>query len=108
MAPMRPEAATLVAMTRDEALGIIRAHANELTALGVGRVYLYGSVARGEAGPDSDVDVLVELTRPMGWEFLDIRDALERWFGRRVDLGTPASLKPRVRDRVLAEAVRAA
>ncbi len=95
-------------MRRFEAIAIIRQHRAELEALGVGAVYLFGSVARDEAGPDGDVDVLVELSRPMGWAVVDIKDALERWLGRPVDLLTPGALHRRMRERVLAEAVRAA
>jgi uncharacterized protein len=73
-------------MRRHEALEVLREHREELRALGVKEIYLFGSVARDEAGPKSDVDVLVELSRPMGWEFFDIQEALELWFGRKVDL----------------------
>lgn len=55
------------------------------------------------------MDILVELSRPMGYfEFLSIQFALEKWLGQKVDLGTPDSLKPRIRERVMREVVRAA
>lgn len=96
-------------MRRAEALAILQAHKADLEALGVDALYLFGSVARDEANPQSDVDVLVELSRPMGYfEFLDIQFALENWLETKVNLGTPESLKPRIRERVLREVVRAA
>ncbi len=87
----------------------MQAHKADLEALGVAAIYLFGSVARDEAGSESDVNVLVELGRPMGYfEFLDIQFALENWLKTKVNLGTPESLKPRIRERVLREVVRAA
>jgi hypothetical protein len=96
-------------MDRDEALPLLRAHMDELRTLGVLEISIFGSVARGEAGPDSDVDVLVELGPGIGlFEYIGIRDRLAEILGRSVDMGTPTGLKPRIKDRVLAEAVRVA
>ncbi len=72
---------------------------------GVRRVLVFGSVARGEAGPESDLDLLVELGP--GRTLLDLggfQYELVRLLGCRVDAVTPKGLKPRLRDRVLAEA----
>ncbi len=55
---------------------------------GVVRLSLYGSFARGTAGEDSDVDLLVELSRPLGLEFVSLSQYLERKLGRKVDLAT--------------------
>lgn len=52
------------------------------------RLALYGSFARGTPRPDSDVDLLVELSRPLGLEFVRLADYLEARLGRRVDLAT--------------------
>ncbi len=96
-------------MRRDEALAILAAHREELRQRGVRSLALFGSVARDEAGPASDVDLLVELERPMGLlGFFAIQEYLEQILGCKVDLGTPDSLRPAVRDRVLNEAVRVA
>ena len=74
---------------------------------GIRRLDVFGSVARDEAGQDSDVDLLVEFDRPVGlFRFLELQSHLEDLLRCTVDLGTPKSLKPRIRDRVLAEAVR--
>jgi len=67
---------------------------------------VFGSAARGEMREDSDVDLLVEYEpdAKMGWEFFDLQFDLERMFGRKVDLGTKASLKPLARASVLRDA----
>jgi predicted nucleotidyltransferase len=49
---------------------------------------LYGSLAQGLADEDSDVDLLVELSHPLGLEFFALADYLERKLGRKVDLVT--------------------
>jgi uncharacterized protein len=55
---------------------------------GIRRMALYGSFARGTAGRRSDVDILVDLSRPLGFEFVGLADHLERTLGRRVDVAT--------------------
>ena len=95
-------------MTRAEALAWLRQHREEFADLHVRSLALFGSVVRDEAGATSDVDVLVEFDAPVGlFEFLELRERLERILGVRVDLVTPRGLKPQLRDRILAEAVRA-
>lgn len=76
---------------------------------GVSTILIFGSVARGEERADSDVDVLVEFDQPVGlFKLFELKHFLESLLGCDVDVGTVAGLKPRVRDRVLAEAVRVA
>jgi predicted nucleotidyltransferase len=95
-------------MRRDEALRRLAEHREELAAMGVGSLSLFGSVARDEAGPASDVDLLIELARPMGlFDLGRIQVHLEEIMGCKVDLVMPDALRPRLRTRVLAEAVRA-
>jgi len=93
-------------MRLDKALQILTAHRHELDTFGVKSLAIFGSVARNEARPDSDVDILVEFARPVGlFEFVDLKDYLERLLECQVDLGTPASLKPRLHKQVLEEAI---
>lgn len=93
-------------MKRDEVIRILSAHRAELQSrYGVSRLGLFGSVARDEAGPDSDVDLLVEFDRPIGLRFFELQDYFESLLHCSVDLGTPQSLKPRIRERVLAETI---
>lgn len=85
----------------------------EIRALGVRRIALFGSMVRGEADADSDVDLLVEFEpgRKSFDRFLALSDLLERLLGRRVDLVTTEALSPYIGPHILAEAedvVRAA
>jgi predicted nucleotidyltransferase len=67
---------------------------------------LFGSVARDDATPNSDIDILVEFSRPVGlFGLFELQDYLEALLGCKVDLGTVESLKPRIKERVLAERV---
>ena len=93
-------------MTRDKVLRVLSEHRADLVRLGVKRLALFGSAARDEAGPQSDVDLLVEFDHQVGlFEFIDVKEFLEDVLGGPVDLGTPESLHPRLRERVLREAV---
>lgn len=78
-----------------------------LARCGVARIGLFGSGARGEARPDSDLDFLVEL-RPKTFDtYMDTKFLLEDLFGRPVDLVLPNTLKPALRARILAETIYA-
>ena len=73
---------------------------------GVVRLDVFGSVARGEDGPGSDVDLLYELAqgRSLGWEIEDLSQDFADLFGRPVDLVSRKALHPLIRDQVLADA----
>jgi hypothetical protein len=80
--------------------------AEPMARRGVVRAAVFGSIARGDAGADSDIDFLVEFERgrtliDLAGLRLDLCEAL----GRDVDVATPGSLHPRIRDRVNAELV---
>jgi len=90
---------------------VLAAHRAELTELGVRSLYVFGSTARGEAGPDSDVDLLVDLDpskRISLLGFAHIKGEIEDMLGCAVDLVEAHVLRDQWRDRVLGEAVRAA
>ena len=96
-------------MDKDTVLNIIAANSVELNRFGVSSLSIFGSVARGDARPDSDVDILVEFNRPIGvFEFLDLKEFLESILDQKVDLAMPDSLKQQLRDQILKEAIRAA
>lgn len=94
-------------MKQDIVLWILRQKNAELTKkFGVKSLSLFGSVARNEAASDSDVDLLVEFNRPVGYFGLfALQDYLEDLLGCPVDLGTPDSLKPYIRERVMGNIV---
>jgi uncharacterized protein len=97
-------------MKRSVAVHILRKQRQELAErYFVASLSLFGSVARNEARPDSDVDLLVEFSQPVGlFQFIELQQRLEALLGCKVDLGTPRSLKPRIKERVLQEAIRVA
>lgn len=101
-------------MNRDEALAILRAHEAELRALDVESLSLFGSVARGDATADSDVDVVVRLTpeaREGGFAYFDrLEDLAERLgaiLARRVDVIAEPIGKERLRQTIEREAALA-
>ncbi|MEW5707984.1 MAG: nucleotidyltransferase family protein [Pseudomonadota bacterium] len=99
-------------MKRDEAIQKLRQHFPELRErFGVAHLSVFGSVARDEAGPESDVDILVEFSpdAQVGlFGLIELQQRLEELLGCKVDVGTPQGLRPRIRDRVLSEAVHVA
>lgn len=72
---------------------------------GVRRLRIFGSAARGEERPNSDVDLIVEFGRPTGFiELLRLERLLSDFFGRPVDLVTEPGLDPYIRESVLSSA----
>jgi len=92
---------------RDEVIAIINAHREELQAMGVKSLELFGSVARNEANADSDVDFLVEFDRPVGLKFFEVQHFLEDLLGCPVDLGSRTALKEHLREPVLEDVIHA-
>lgn len=60
---------------------------------GVKRMGLFGSFAKGTSGEDSDVDILVEFEKPVGFEFIELAEYIEELLDRRVDILTPEGIK---------------
>ena len=73
---------------------------------GIRIIGVFGSVARGEAGADSDVDLLDAYDRPLGLELADAAAEIEAAVGRPVDLASQKWLRPRLRQAIRAELVR--
>lgn len=93
-------------MKREEVVSVLRTHQADLDEQGVKGLALFGSVARGDSSRKSDVDLLVEFSRPVGLlEFVHLKLSLEKWLGCKVDLVTPDALHPAMRTRILGEAV---
>jgi len=93
-------------MERERVMQILRQNQAEINAYGVKSLALFGSVARDEARPDSDVDLLVEFDRPVGlFGLVALQLRLEELLGCPVDIGTMDSLKPLIRSRVMEECV---
>jgi uncharacterized protein len=98
-------------MDRDIVLAILSKNRKLLRNYGVINIRLFGSVARGEAGVGSDVDLLVEFepSAHIGmFEFSRLRRDLSRLLGCEVDLATPDALHKMLKEDILREAIRAA
>ncbi len=97
-------------MKQDIVIQILKQKNAEMAKqFGVKSLSLFGSVARDTATAASDVDLLVEFDRPVGYFGLfALQDYLEKLLGCPVDLGTPDSLKPYIRERVNGELIRVA
>jgi len=86
----------------------LAAHREELAAFGLRRLALFGSVARDEVGPDSDVDVLVEFEgEPTFKRYARLYDCPEYLLGRPVDLVTLNMIRPFMRETVEKDAADA-
>ena len=97
-------------MTRREALRRLDRNREKLRTFSVRHIAVFGSTARDQATVHSDVDVLVEFDSQAHvglFTFVRLLDYLSDVMGTRIDLATPAALRPEMRDEILTEAVRA-
>lgn len=69
----------------------------------VNKIGYFGSFARNQQDDGSDIDILVELSKPIGWDFFSMEAFLERTFDRKIDLVTASALKEQLKDRILQE-----
>jgi predicted nucleotidyltransferase len=92
---------------RDEVLQVLKREGPTFRSLGVRRLGLFGSAARGVSGPNSDLDFVVEFEAKSFDRYMDLKLLLERLFQCRVDLVLSDGIKPRLRETILGEAVYA-
>jgi uncharacterized protein len=64
---------------------------------------LFGSFSEGTYSDDSDIDLLVEFEKPVGWKYYSLEIYLEKIFGRKIDLVTRNGLKSQIRDQILSQ-----
>jgi len=94
---------------RAEVLALLQNSAQRVASLGVGSLFLFGSVARDQAHADSDVDLLVQFVAPPTYRsYMDLKFFLEDLIGCRVDLVTRGGLRPSALPTVEREAIRVA
>lgn len=93
--------------SRDEVLKILELNREMIRAYGVRRLGLFGSCARGESGPLSDLDFVVEFDKKSFDGYMAMKDFLEALFGCRVDLVIESAIKPRLLEVIRREAVHA-
>ena len=92
-------------LTRDEMITILREQYPHLAAeYGVKRIGLFGSYARGKPRATSDVDLVIEFERPIGFKFVLLGEYLERLLARKVDILTPAGIRG-IRVRRIAQSI---
>jgi len=95
-------------MERDEAIEKLKQHEAELKQLGVEHLFLFGSTARGEARPDSDVDLFFD--HPQGslglYELMDVKERASEILGRKTDIMTRRSLHRVLRKDIEASALQ--
>jgi hypothetical protein len=93
-------------LTKDQVIQRLEQARGQIRALGARRIALFGSVVRGEARPDSDVDLLIQFdpTQKTLRNFMSLSFLLEELLGRRVELVTTEALSPFISPHILREA----
>jgi putative addiction module CopG family antidote len=94
-------------LSKEEVLAKLSALQKPLREHGLSSLALFGSLVRGTARPDSDIDVLIDVAPDARFSLIDlvsVKDFLEEQLGRKVDVVTKEGLDPAIRDRVLREA----
>ena len=97
-------------MERTEIIAALRMHEDALRARGVIHAALFGSSARGQSGPESDIDILITLAPDTAiglFEYVGITQYLADLFPARVDVANRDRLKPMIRDRIERDAINA-
>src|SRR6266567_1136906 len=100
----------IACMTRNEALAILRKSESALRARGVRRAALFGSVARGDNRPDSDIDIMIEIepdARITVYDYAGLKEYIESLFDGPVDVVSRDNIKPYVRPATTADAIYA-
>ena len=95
-------------MRREEVIARLRQHEADLKRLGVEHLYLFGSMARGEAKDDSDIDLFFDYEKgKLGlFELMDVKAFAARILGRETDVMTRDSLHKTLRQTIEATALR--
>ncbi|EJW13460.1 DNA polymerase [Rhodovulum sp. PH10] len=97
-------------MNRQAAIAILRRHRDDLRARGVMHAALFGSVARGDARPDSDVDIVIDLAPDLSmdvFQYVGLKNYIEELFPVAVDVVDRETIKPMIRDDVVRDSIYA-
>jgi len=91
----------------EETQRVLREHKEEIRRkYGVVILGVFGSVARGEQNKTSDVDILIEIERPIGLKFFELWEELEKLLGCEVDLVREKLLREEIKSEILEEVIR--
>jgi hypothetical protein len=95
-------------MERDQVLSTLRRHSADLKGLGAARLYLFGSVAKNEARPDSDVDLFFDFDDPHFSlvELVALNDRIAELLHARADVMSRGSIHPRLRPSIESSALQ--
>ena len=81
-------------MTREQIIKILHGQLDYLQAeFSVEKIGLFGSYGKGTAREDSDIDLVIEFSRPIGFRFMELAEYLEKLLGAPVDILTPAGVE---------------
>jgi predicted nucleotidyltransferase len=97
-------------MKTEDALLILRRNEGDLRARGVRRAALFGSVARGDNRPDSDIDIMIEIEPDAHitvYDYAGLKEYIAGLFDAPVDVVSHDALKPYVRPAATADAIYA-
>ena len=97
-------------MDKDAVIATLRAHRADLERMGVIHAALFGSLARGESGPDSDIDIAIDMDYEIVggiWEYAGLKQQIADLFSGPVDVVNRARLKPGVRESVARDLIYA-
>ena len=67
----------------------------------ISRIGYFGSYSTGDQTEESDIDILVEFSKPIGWKFFTLESYLEKVLGKKIDLVTIGALKHQLKDIIL-------
>jgi predicted nucleotidyltransferase len=71
----------------------------------VNKIGYFGSYSRNEQNENSDIDILVNFKKPVGWEFFDLQDLLEKELNTKVDLLSTKAIKEQIKDDILQQVI---
>ncbi|MCX5919861.1 MAG: nucleotidyltransferase family protein [Candidatus Melainabacteria bacterium] len=92
--------------TKEQVINILAHHkARLIQKWPIASLSLFGSVARGEQTETSDIDLLIDLSQPMGWDFFALADELSLLLEEKVDLIPKQGIKPRYWERIMPDVV---
>ncbi len=81
-------------LNKEQVVELLREKSAYLASeFGIRKIGLFGSFAKGHSSDKSDIDIVVEFERPIGLRFIDLAEYLEKLFGRKVDILTPAGVQ---------------